>query len=68
MKKKAVDLLKYIRIPHFASLSEKKEFSPDAERLLKKDCLSYDIYRVLLTKKTGRTYKIESSREFELYE
>ncbi len=68
MKKKAVDLLKDIRIPHFASLSEKKEFSPEAERLLKKDCLSYDIYRVLLTKKTGRTYKIESSRKFELYE
>lgn len=68
MKRSASELLKKAKIPHFASLSEKKELSPDAKKLLKKDCLSYDVFRVLLTKKTGRSFSSESSRKFEIIE
>lgn len=66
MKKGATELLRNVKVPLFASLSEKKGLSPEAEILFKKDRLAYDIYRILLTKKTGRTFKNESSRKFEL--
>ncbi len=66
MKKNASEILKNVNIPVFASLSEKCGLSPEAERLLKKDSLAFDIFRLLLTKKTGRTFENESSRKFEL--
>ncbi len=68
MKKGAAELLRNVKIPLFASLSEKKDLSPEAEILQKKDRLAFDIYRILLTKKTGRSFKNESSRKFELIE
>ena len=68
MKKGAAELLRNVKVPLFASLSEKKGLSPEAEILQKKDRLAYDIYRILLTKKTGRSFKNESSRKFELIE
>ena len=68
MKKGAAELLRNVKVPLFASLSEKKGLSPEAEILCKKDRLAYDIYRILLTKKTGRSFKNESSRKFELIE
>ena len=68
MKKGAAELLRNVKIPLFASISEKKGLSPEAEIVFRKDRLAYDIYRILLTKKTGRTFKNESSRKFELIE
>lgn len=68
MKKGAAELLRNVKVPLFASISEKKGLSPEAEILQKKDRLAYDIYRILLTKKTGRTFENESSRKFELIE
>ena len=66
LKKGAAELLRNVKVPLFASISEKKGLSPEAEILQKKDRLAYDIYRILLTKKTGRTFENESSRKFEL--
>lgn len=68
MKKGAAELLRNVKIPLFASISEKKGLIPEAEILFKKDWLAYDIYRILLTKKNGRSFKNESSRKFELIE